>query len=396
MPAATGRIYLDHNATSVVLPAARQAVLDAMDLPGNPSSVHAEGRAARSVLEKARDAVAALCGVSSDGVVFTSGATEAASTALAPLWLRHGREWHADALAVLETDHPCLRGGGRFDADKVTRLAVDADGIVRLDALAGWLSALDGRPAILALSWANGESGVIQPLSKIREALTGHDVRLVADAVQLAGRHPLNIRDAGIDAAVLSAHKFGGPKGIGALVLSDENTRPYALFTGGGQERGRRGGTEGLPLIAGFGAAASIARSMADDGWPQARRLRDGLEAALRDMAPGIAIMGAGAQRLPNTISFTHPAMRAETVQIAFDLRGIAVSAGSACSSGKVGASHVLRAMAEAGYPADPAHGALRISLGPDSTQADIDEFINVAGQVLARLEVEKGRSNAA
>ena len=154
MPASTGRIYLDHNATSVVLPAARQAVLDAMDMPGNPSSIHTEGRAARSVLEKARDAVAALCGVSSDGVVFTSGATEAATTALSPLWLKDGREWRAEALCVLDTDHPCLRGGGRFDAGDVTRLPVDAEGIVRLDALSQWLGALAGRPAILAVSWA--------------------------------------------------------------------------------------------------------------------------------------------------------------------------------------------------------------------------------------------------
>ncbi len=396
MPAATGRIYLDHNATSVVLPAARQAVLDAMDMPGNPSSVHAEGRAAKSVLEKARDAVAALCGVSPDGVVFTSGATEAASMALSPLWLRDGAEWRAEALAVLETDHPCLRTGGRFDADKVTRLPVDAEGFVLVEALAEWLDALAGRPAILAVSWANGESGVIQPLARIRAALDGHDVRLVADAVQLAGRRPLELREAGIDAAVLSAHKFGGPKGVGALVLADENTRPFALFTGGGQERGRRGGTESLPLIAGFGAAALNAASSAGGGWPHVRALRDELEAVLRDMAPEISIMGAGADRLPNTISFTHPAMRAETVQIAFDLQGIAVSAGSACSSGKVGASNVLKAMAQAGYPADPALGALRISLGPDATRADIQEFITVARRVLARLGGAQGRSDAA
>ena len=396
MPAATGRIYLDHNATSVILPAARQAVLDAMDIPGNPSSVHAEGRAAKSVLEKARDAVAALCGVSPDGVVFTSGATEAASTALSPLWLKDGAEWRAEALAVLETDHPCLRGGGRFDADKVTRLPVDAEGVVLMDALAEWLDALAGRPAILAVSWANGESGVIQPLARIRAALDGHDVRLVADAVQLAGRRPLELRKAGIDAAVLSAHKFGGPKGVGALVLGDENTRPFALFTGGGQERGRRGGTESLPLIAGFGAAALNAASGAGAGWPHVRALRDELEAVLREMAPEISIMGAGADRLPNTISFTHPAMRAETVQIAFDLQGIAVSAGSACSSGKVGASNVLKVMAQAGYPADPALGALRISLGPDATRADIEEFITVARRVLARLGGVQGRSDAA
>ncbi|WP_336742717.1 cysteine desulfurase family protein [Aureimonas altamirensis] len=396
MPASTGRIYLDHNATSVVLPAARQAVLDAMDMPGNPSSIHTEGRAARSVLEKARDAVAALCGVSSDGVVFTSGATEAATTALSPLWLKDGREWRAEALCVLDTDHPCLRGGGRFDAGDVTRLPVDAEGIVRLDALSQWLGALAGRPAILAVSWANGESGVIQPLAEIRAALSGHDVLLVADAVQLAGRRPLALHEAGIDAAVVSAHKFGGPKGVGALVLADENTRPYALFTGGGQERGRRGGTESLPLIAGFGAAALNAGSMAGGGWPHVRALRDALEAALREMAPGISIMGAGADRLPNTIGFTHPAMRAETVQIAFDLQGVAVSAGSACSSGKVGASHVLKAMAEGGYPADPALGALRISLGPDTTRADIDQFINVARRVLARLGAAEDRSNAA
>ncbi|KHJ54270.1 hypothetical protein LA66_12460 [Aureimonas altamirensis] len=396
MPAATGRIYFDHNATSVVLPAARQAVLDALDMPGNPSSIHAEGRAAKAVLEKARDAVAALCGVAPDGVVFTSGATEAATTALSPLWLKDGHEWRAQALAILETDHPCLRGGGRFGADEVTRLPVDASGVVRLDAFSEWLDALDGRPAILAVSWANGESGVIQPLAEMRAALAGHDVLLVADAVQLAGRRPLALREAGIDAAVLSAHKFGGPKGIGALVLADENTRPYALFTGGGQERGRRGGTESLPLIAGFGAAALNAGSTAGDGWPHVRALRDALETVLKDMAPGISIMGAGADRLPNTISFTHPAMRAETAQIAFDLQGIAVSAGSACSSGKVGASHVLRAMAQAGYPADPALGALRVSLGPDATQADIDQFINVARRVLARLGAAEGRSDAA
>ncbi|WP_244490676.1 cysteine desulfurase family protein [Aureimonas frigidaquae] len=394
------RTYLDHNATAPVLPAVRDAVMDALGRVGNPSSVHAEGRAAKALLDKARDSVAMLAGVSPDGVVFTSGATEAAATALSPHWLRGGREVRVERLAVLDTDHPCIRGGERFDAQGVTRLGVDADGQMLQSALEAWLQDLAGQPGLLALCWANSETGVVQDMAAIRSSLAGHDVLLVADAVQMAGRLPIELESCGIDAAVLSAHKFGGPKGIGALILRDEDTRPFAMMVGGGQERGRRGGTESLPLIAGFGAAAQIAAEQASGadgaGWASTQRLRDSLETALLAMAPDLRILGAGALRLPNTTAFTHPAMRAETLQIAFDLQGIALSAGSACSSGKIGASHVLAAMVAGGYVADPALGALRISLGPDTEAGEIETFCRVAKGLIGRLAAASPRSDAA
>ncbi|KAA0970549.1 aminotransferase class V-fold PLP-dependent enzyme [Aureimonas fodinaquatilis] len=384
MTAGSKRLYLDYNATSPILPQAYQAVMAALTLPGNPSSVHAEGRAAKALLESARGAVAQLCAVSPDGVLFTSGATEAAAMALAPQWLKLGKPWQAAALAVLETDHPCLLAGGGFDAVAVTRLAVDSNGVLIPDALAQWLNSLAGAGGILALSLANSETGVLQNLDTVRAALDGHDVLLVLDAVQVAGRLPIDQAGGQADALLLSAHKLGGPKGVGALVLRDENTRPYALIRGGGQERGRRAGTESLPLIAGFGAAAQYFASVTPAH--TMRHLQQRLELGLRSISTDIGILGEKAERLPNTTAFFHPQIQAETAQIAFDLAGIALSSGSACSSGKVGPSHVLQAMVNAGLQARPQAGALRVSLGHATSEADIDHFLAIAGKQFSRF----------
>lgn len=378
---AAERAYLDHNASAPLSDGARAAVLEALTVAANPSSVHSEGRAARRMVEEARRHVAALVGAKPEHVVFTSGATEAAATLLTPDWSMGRGAVRMSRLYVSQADHPCLLSGGRFAPDRIETIGVDRDGVVDLTALEAALGRHDraaGLP-LVAIHAANNETGVIQPFRRIAAMVKDAGGILVLDAVQAVGRIPLDITDACADYLILSSHKIGGPKGAGAIVAAADLMMPRPLIVGGGQERGLRAGTENLPAIAGFGAAARAAR----DGlsrMDEIRALRDEIEAMLVEADPAIEVFGSASERLPNTSFFAIPGLKAETAQIAFDLAGVALSAGSACSSGKVGASHVLKAMGRG----DNA-GALRVSVGLSTTRGDVALFRSALVGILAR-----------
>ena len=378
---AAPRAYLDYNASTPLLPEARAAMLAALDVTANPSSVHSEGRAAHRIVEEARREVAALVNAKPEHVVFTSGATEAAATLLSPEWQVGRGAIRMSRLYVCEADHPCLLAGGSFAPDRVTRIGVDAQGVIDLAALKAALDGHDrneGLP-LVAVHATNNETGVVQPIARIAALVKAAGGVLALDAVQAAGRIPLDIAAGCADFLILSSHKIGGPKGVGAFVGASDLMMPKPLISGGGQEKGHRAGTENLPGIAGFGAAAQQA---ADNlGRINAiRAMRDGIENAILSVAPDAQIFGRTTERLANTVFFAIPGIKAETAQIAFDLAGVALSAGSACSSGKVGPSHVLKAM---GY-ADT-EGAVRVSIGHGTTDAEIQRFAAALSDLLAR-----------
>jgi len=374
------RAYLDYNASAPLLPEAKAAMLGALDAAANPSSVHGEGRNARRIVEEARRDVAALVNAKPDHVVFTSGATEAASTLLTPDWRMGRGDVRMSRLYVSAADHPCLLNGGRFSPERVMRIGVDAHGVCDLPALAAALAAHDrdeGVP-LVAIHLANNETGVVQPVREISAIVKAAGGVLVLDAVQAAGRIQLDVTDGTADYLILSAHKLGGPTGVGAFVSASDLMMPKPLVTGGGQEKGHRAGTENLAGIAGFGAAAKVAIETlvyVDE----IAGMRDRIEATILMLAPDAEIFGHGAPRLANTTFFAIPDLKAETTQIAFDLAGVAISAGSACSSGRVGPSHVLAAM---GRGAE--HG-LRVSIGRRTTSKDIERFAAALSQILAR-----------
>lgn len=380
------RLYLDYNASAPLLDEARNAVIEALGILGNPSSVHREGRAARGLVEAARRSVAALVSAKSDHVFFTSGATEAASTLLTPNYMMGRAPVRLSHLYVSATEHPCMLAGGQFPPENIIILAVDENGIVKLDALQQALEAHDksaGLP-LVAVQAANNETGVIQPVREIAALVKAAGGIFVVDAVQAVGRIKLDITDNCGDYLIISSHKIGGPKGVGAVIAISDLMMPKALVRGGGQEKGHRAGTEALPLIAGFGAAADVAAARLNgNGW--SAEVRDRLEAGLMEIAPGATIHGNAVERLPNTTFFTLDGQKAETVQIAFDLGGIALSAGSACSSGKVGPSHVLAAMGHEDGP-----GAIRVSLEADASTESIDQFLDVLRKIVARHERSK------
>ncbi|POR40333.1 cysteine desulfurase family protein [Methylobacterium sp. V23] len=359
------RAYLDHNATSPVRPEVAAAVVQALSLPGNPSSVHAEGRAARAALERARDAVARRVGAGGGRVVFTSGGTEAANAVLSGALARAG--YSAPTRLLLgATEHPCVSDGHRFPAEAVDRVPVDAAGLVDLGALERLLRRHADADVLISIHAANNETGVIQPLAAIVALARAHGRALVhTDAVQAIGKIPLDMAALGLDALSLSGHKFGAPKGIGALVLAAGVTLSTGFLRGGGQEARLRGGTENLPGIVGLGVAADLADPASAD---RLTDLRDGLEAGLRACAPDLVVFGADAPRLPNTLCFAVPGIDAPTALMTLDLSGVAISSGSACASGKVARSPVLAAM---GVTPALAAGALRVSLGWNSTESD-------------------------
>ncbi|MEQ8307428.1 MAG: cysteine desulfurase family protein [Hoeflea sp.] len=375
------RLYLDHNATAPLLPEAREAVIEAMALEGNPSSVHAEGRAARALVSRARDHVARLADVPPSQVTFTSGATEAANHVLTPDYRMGRASVNVSRLLVSAVEHPAVLAGGRFAADQIRVLGVDANGRLDLDALEQALSDHDQSTGqvMLALQFANNETGVIQPVREAADLVRSHQGLMMVDAVQAPGRLPISLSGLGADFLILSAHKMGGPKGAGALVSAGETLMPAPLVEGGGQEKGHRCGTENLAAIAGFGAAAASAVTGLDR-MPAVASLRDRMEHGMREAAPDILVHGDGVERLANTSFFSLPGLKAETAQIAFDMEGVAVSAGSACSSGKIGESHVLAAMG-----ADAALGAIRVSLGSLQTEEDIDQFLDVFRRINGR-----------
>jgi len=378
---AAPRAYLDYNASAPLLPSARAAMLAAFDASANPSSVHSEGRAARRIVEDARRDVAALVNAKPEHVVFTSGATEAATTLLTPDWQMGRSALRMGRLYVSAADHPCVLSGGRFGADNTVQIGVNADGIVDLDALAQALAAHDkaaGLP-LVAIHAANNETGVVQPLEEIGGIVKAAGGVFVADAVQAAGRVSIDISAGYVDYLILSSHKIGGPQGAGAYVACSDLMMPRPLIVGGGQEKGFRAGTENLAAIAGFGAAARQALEMLAR-MDEVRALRDEVEDSILSLAPESEIFGRRAERLANTIFFAIPGIKSETAQIAFDLAGVALSAGSACSSGKVGPSHVLKAMGH-----DRPEGALRVSIGPATTRAEIAQFTAALSGLLAR-----------
>jgi cysteine desulfurase len=363
------RIYLDWNATTPLRPEARQAMAAAWELCGNPSSVHAEGRQARGLVEDARAAIAAATGADARNVILTSGGTEANALALAP-GLRRGSGAPMERLVVSAIEHPSILAAERYAADLVEICGVSRSGVVAIDQLRAMLASRP--PALVSMMLANNETGVIQPVTDIADVVHEAGGLLHVDAVQALGKIPCKINDLNADLMSVSGHKLGGPKGVGALVLADGLSGLGALLRGGGQEQGRRAGTENVPGIAGFGAAVRAAMATLEDTMSRIAALRDRLETGLR-RSPDLVIFSDGPPRLPNTTLFSAPGLKAETAVIGFDLAGIAVSSGSACSSGKVQPSHVVKAM---GWGPDLAWGAVRLSLGWSTTQADVDRTL--------------------
>ncbi|MGA2492146.1 MAG: aminotransferase class V-fold PLP-dependent enzyme [Roseiarcus sp.] len=382
------RVYLDYNATAPLRPEARAAMLAALDVLGNPSSIHAEGRRARAIVEEARRAVAALAGVEPRGVVFVSGGTEAANLALTPAISAPGRKTPLTRLIMSAGEHPCVLRGHRFAPEATAIAPLQPDGRLDLDALGELLARDEGAP-MLALQGANNETGVLQPVAEAAALVHAAGGIVVCDGVQLPGRIGLAAATSGADFVFLSAHKFGGPKGAGALIAMRPDLSIEApLLRGGGQERGARAGTENVAAIAGFGAAARLAAAEAEREATRLAALRDRLERRLRKTAPEAVVFGAAAPRLPNTLAFAAPGAAAATLLIALDLAGVAVSSGSACSSGKVTPSHVLAAM---GVEPGLAAGALRVSFGWASRDDDVDRFVAAFGEALAGLRRRRG-----
>lgn len=351
--------YLDWNATAPVRPEAVAAVAEALALCGNPSSVHRSGRAARQCLEQARAEVAALVNASPASIVFTSGGTEANHLALAGIADRR--------ILVSVIEHDSVRDA----ASDAIVIPVTSAGIVDLAALDALLAA-DARPALVSVMLANNETGVIQPVRAAADIAHRHGALLHSDAIQAAGKISIDIEELGVDLLTMSAHKLGGPQGVGALVVT-ENVTLTALQRGGGQERGRRAGTENVPGIAGFGAAAAAARRDLHR-FAEIAALRDETANRIAAIAPDARVFGAEAARLPNTLCIAMPGVAASTQVMALDLAGVMVSAGAACSSGKVRPSRVLAAM---GASAEDAGSAIRLSLGWSTTGDDIDRLVD-------------------
>jgi cysteine desulfurase len=379
------RAYLDWNATAPLRPQAKAAVMAALELCGNPSSVHGEGRAARRLVEDAREQVARLAGADPADVVFTSGGTEANALALTPFITRAGDKAPLERLLVSAIEHPSVKSGGRFPAGAFSEIPVTAQGIVDLAALKAMLA--KGPRALVSIMLANNETGVIQPVRDAANLVHEAGGLLHVDAVQGPGRMPLDLVVLGADLVTLSAHKLGGPKGVGALVRAPGIHIAEPLITGGGQERGSRAGTENVAGIGGFGAAAAAALQSLDADIVRMRTMRDRLEASLKAATPQAVIFGADAERLPNTILFALPGIKAETAVIAFDLDGVAVSSGAACSSGKVQPSHVLAAM---GVNRALSEGAVRLSLGPVTTESDLERLLNAWNKLSKSLLKER------
>ncbi|KQO53550.1 MULTISPECIES: cysteine desulfurase family protein [unclassified Methylobacterium] len=381
------RAYLDHNATSPVRPEVAVAVARALELPGNPSSIHHEGRAAKAALEAARDQVAALIGAGQSRVIFTSGGTEAANAVLSGALIRTGAA-APTRLLMSATEHACVGAGHRFAPGSVEIVPVHPSGLIDLAALKQALERARDESVLVSVHAANNETGVVQPLAEIVALAKAHGRALVhSDAVQAVGKIPLDFARLGLDALTLSGHKFAAPKGTGAIVLAEGVALDRAFIRGGGQESRQRCGTENLPGLVGLGEAARIARVHlagidAD--------LRNGTEAALRRIAPDAVVFGSGAPRLPNTLCFAVPGLNAATALMALDLAGIALSSGSACSSGKVARSTVLAAM---GVSPALAAGALRVSFGWNSAESDRSRFLTAFERLVGTLYQRRGQA---
>lgn len=368
------QIYLDFNATAPVLPAVVDAVTHALSVTGNPSSVHQHGREARHLVQMARQNVAAAVDTSPENVIFTSGGTESNNVALrSATSAADGTEM---LVASTEHDSVLATAGGRTPL-----LPVQQNGLLDLQVLDERLAALAGR-AVVSTMLANNETGIIQPIPAIAEIVHAHDGLLHCDAVQAVGKIPVSFPDLGADSMAITAHKFGGPKGVGALVLrSGLDFEPEII--GGGQEEGRRSGTENVASIAGFGAAAALVPELLSHA-SRLASMRDDLQSQLKETASPVYVAGEDVDRLPNTLSVTMPGVPGDTQVMSFDLEGISISSGAACSSGKVSISHVLAAM---GIDPEVAKCAVRISLGPSTQDQHIEKFLSIWMQLSNRLK---------
>lgn len=355
------RTYLDYNASSPLLPEARAAVLSALDCCANPSSVHGAGRQARAIVETARIEVAEAIGARPADVIFTSGASEANATVVAGCW---------DTIYLSALEHDSVRAAAKGRGARVVEVPVTSAGTFDVDAFASLARDAMGT-SLVCVQRANNETGVIQPVADVAAVARRHGIRVHCDAVQAPGRIAVDCKELAVDYMAVSAHKLGGPKGVGALVAVDGAALPV-LVAGGGQERGRRAGTENVAGIAGFGAAARVAS--ADRVQTAAIvALRDRLERDVAAISPGVVVVGHESPRIGNTSCLAFAGLAADATVIRMDLAGVEISAGAACSSGKVGRSVALSAM---GLPAELARAAIRVSFGSGSTDADVDAFL--------------------
>lgn len=367
-------IYLDHNATTPLDAQVLEAMLPYLQEGfGNPSSVHRLGRLARGALDQAREQVAALVGVTPSQVIFTSGGTEANNLALKGA---AGRR-EPGTLLLSSVEHPSVRRPAEALARRgwrLQQLPVDGDGILQ--------GGLPETARLASVMLANNETGVVHRLDALAEAAERTGAWLHTDAVQAAGKLPLSFAQSGAHMMSLSAHKIYGPKGVGALIV-DKRIELEPLVDGGGQEKGRRGGTENLAGIVGFGAAAELAAAALAERCDELRRLRDRFEAGLGEAVPEAVIFGQAASRLPNTSFFAVPGIEGETLLMELDRQGVAVSSGSACSSGSTEPSPVLQAM---GVARELAKGAVRVSFGKDNSESEVDSVLNVLRQIQQRM----------
>jgi cysteine desulfurase len=373
---ATGT-YLDHNASAPLLPEAREAVLKALEMTGNPSSVHAHGRALRALVDEARGKVAKLAGATREQVVFTGSATEAITQAI----VGGARALGVEGVVVSAGCHTAALKAAEATGLPVTTVGLDENGMIRVEQIAEAMARADsfGAKLLVAVHLVNNETGVIQPVDRI-EVLVGTSPHfLFVDAVQALGKIELEFASRAPDMMALSAHKIGGPQGVGGLLMKGHADQ-VRLIPGGGQETGRRGGTEAAALIAGFGAAAEAFASHYNAANPT--HISERAETGLRALASDAVIFGENAERIGNTLNFAIPGVKNSVAMMGLDLRGISISSGSACSSGKVGPSHVLKAM---GVPAELSECAMRLSVGWNSTEADIDAFLEGLTEVLNR-----------
>lgn len=370
-------IYLDHNASAPLLPEARAAHIGALDLVGNPSSVHAQGRALRAVIDKARAQVARLARAERDQVVFTGSATEAITQAI----VGGAKAFNVDAIVVSEGEHAAVLKAAEATGLPVKKIGLDADGVIKVEEIAAALAAADlvGMRVLVAVHLVNNETGVIQPVDRI-EVLVGPSPHyLFVDAVQGFGKVGLEFSSRAPDMMAVSGHKIGASAGIGALLMKGHADQ-VRLIPGGGQESGRRGGTESAAAIAGFGAAAEVfaERFYAANVSELVRTAEDGM----RLIAPDLVVFGEKADRIGNVTNFAVPGLKNAVAMMGLDLLGLAVSSGSACSSGKVGPSHVLAAM---GVPAELSECAMRVSFGWSSTIEDVEAYLRGFGEVVGR-----------
>ncbi|WP_370930835.1 cysteine desulfurase family protein [Bartonella sp. DGB1] len=373
------RIYLDYNATMPVSDEVATAIMEALQNYGNPSSVHTEGQKANRLLESNRQKIANLFNIDKDKITFTSGATEAAATLLTPHWKMGRSKLVFSHLYIGATEHPCVAKGHSFKNDQVTSIPVNNDGLINIDFLTEALTNHDknkGLP-LVSIQAANSETGVLQDIPKLYALVKNYGAIFIVDAVQYIGRYKISNLSEFADFIFISGHKIGAAKGIGAFINSSNLLAPDPLLKGGGQEKGLRSGTQSVPLIASFGTAAEQINKQLDSNLWNNEKLTY-LENALQNICPDIIIYGKNVKRLPNTCYFTIPHKKAETLQIAFDLCGIAVSSGKACSSSRVSINEVILAM---GY--NPDNGAIRVSIGLETQLSDLDQFIRSFKQIL-------------